>query len=160
MDATDGDIRSKTCAAVSGAGVGVAVGVAVGSGVCVGVGVAVGSGVCVGVGVAVGSGVCVGVGVAVGSGVGVGVAVGSGVGVGVAVGTGVWVAVGLGAGLGATAVARGAGSGWPSPQATPTLASMTSRPRAKYRVIALLVAQSASPTTPLRRGLSPTGRPP
>ena len=53
-------------------GIGVGVGVAVGTGVGVGTAVAVGTGVGVGTAVAVGTGVGVGYGVAVGAGVGVG----------------------------------------------------------------------------------------
>ena len=79
-------------------GVGVTVGVFVGSGVGVIVGVAVGGGVGVIVGVSVGSGVAVGVSVGSGVGVAVGVSVGNGVGVivGVSVGGGVGVTVGSG----------------------------------------------------------------
>ena len=55
---------------MTGAGVGLGVGAAVGNGVGLGVGAAVGDGVGLGVGAAVGDGVGLGVGAAVGNGVG------------------------------------------------------------------------------------------
>ena len=85
-----------------GSGVGVIVGVFVGSGEGVGVGVSVGSGVGVGVGVGIGVGVLVAVRVGVGAGVRVFVAVGVGVlvAVSVGVGTGVYIAGGMGVAVG------------------------------------------------------------
>jgi hypothetical protein len=62
--------RRRVGSGLKSAGVGVAVGLGVGSGVGSGVGMGVGSGVGTGVGMGVGSGVGVGEGVAVGTGCG------------------------------------------------------------------------------------------